>query len=200
MKSRKITDPSKRPDPSLPNGINFLRAYYGDLYETSAMYLFMILSNAKLAAPEDEEKAKLALADAILAATQNRNGDALRGLAKIVDAPVARPAEAAVYQVLLFLELPPNQMALKEEGLKPGPIYLFDGTESRAAFIDYIMEGCGCTEGQARVAIDSTNLSEIFRWETGRPVDAKRPNKAESVTICTFGGGLPVPKKQKDQK
>ena len=100
-KRRQITVPSKRPAKDLDAVENGLRALHGEARNTRSADLYQLLGQI---AQDKVRPATLAyLAQEMADIFKRKDGDALRGLAALVDAPVARPAEEIAYGIEAWL-------------------------------------------------------------------------------------------------
>ena len=176
-KRRQIAVPSKRPAKDLDAVENRLRALHGEARNTRSADLYQLLERI---AQDNVTPAMLALfAQEMADIFKRKDGDALRGLAALVDAPVARPAEEIAYGIEAWLRSHAAQAknAKSPKGRKairpqlPDRVVV-DGVErqlTRASIIESIMQQTQCDRRTAERAIDKTKLRELLGWKAGRP-------------------------------
>lgn len=176
-KRRQIAVPSKRPAKDLDAVENRLRALHGEARNTRSADLYQLLGQI---AQDKVRPATLAyFAQEMADIFKRKDGDALRGLAALVDAPVARPAEEIAYGIEAWLRSHAAQAknAKSPKGRKairpqlPDRVVV-DGVErqlTRASIIESIMQQTQCDRRTAERAIDKTKLRELLGWKAGRP-------------------------------
>jgi len=97
---------------------------------------------------------------------KRRDGETLRQLASMVEAPIARPAEEIAYGIEAELRGMFEGMKAKM-GLKRAKAAL--PAVKRVAIVESIMEQAKCNKRTAERAIDKTKLRELLGWKAGRP-------------------------------
>jgi hypothetical protein len=163
-KRRQITVTSKRPAKDLDAVENRLRALHGEARNTRLADLYQLLGQI---AQDKVRPATLAyFAQEMADIFKRKDGDALRGLAALVDAPVARPAEEIAYGIEAHLrgwaaEIAQTKGSQRNKLSLPAP--------KRAAIIESIMQQTQCDRRTAERAIDKTKLRELLGWKAGRP-------------------------------
>ena len=163
-KRRQIAMPSKRPAKDLDAVENRLRALHGEARNTRSTDLYQLLERI---AQDSVRPAILALfAQEMADIFKRKDGDALRGLAALVDAPVARPAEEIAHGIEAHLrgwaaEIAQTKGSQRNKLSLPAP--------KRAAIIESIMQQTQCDRRTAERAIDKTKLRELLGWKAGRP-------------------------------
>jgi hypothetical protein len=166
-KRRQIAMPSKRPAKDLDAVENRLRALHGEARNTRSTDLYQLLERI---AQDNVTPAMLALfAQEMADIFKRKDGDALRGLAALVDAPVARPAEEIAYGIEAHLrgwaaEIAQTKGSQRNKLSLPAP--------KRAAIIESIMQQTQCDRRTAERAIDKTKLRELLGWKAGRPSES----------------------------
>ena len=163
-KRRQIAVPSKRPAKDLDAVENRLRALHGEARNTRSADLYQLLERI---AQDNVTPAMLALfAQEMADIFKRKDGDALRGLASLVDAPVARPVEEIAYGIEAHLRglaaaIEQTKGSQRKKASLPAV--------KRAAIIDSIMQQTQCDKRTAEKAIDKTKLRELLGWKAGRP-------------------------------
>lgn len=85
-----------------------------------------------------------------------KDGDTLRGLAAIVEAPEAAPELAQAFSIAEYLG------KIVEAGLQPPSV-------KRADIVASIRSTTGCDERTAERAIATAGIGKLMRWKAGRP-------------------------------
>lgn len=163
-KTRQIINPRKRPHSDLDPTENRLRALYGEMRDKRVVELHQML--------ESLSRGKVAPAMLALFAQEmgdifkRRDGDTLRELASLVEAPIAKPAEEIAYGIEAHLRGLLDEMT-KKIGAKRAKAAL--PAPKRIEIIESIMQQAQCDKRTAEKAIDKTKLRELLGWKAGRP-------------------------------
>lgn len=165
-KRRQIVSPSKRPQADATAEENRLRAMYGEMRDKRVVELYQML--------EGLSQTKVAPAMLTLLAQEmgdifkRRDGDTLRELASLVDAPIARPAEEIAYGIEADLRIRLKAMTEKL-GAKRAKAAFLGIAPKRIAIVESIMQQAQCDKRTAEKAVDKTKLRELLGWKAGRP-------------------------------
>ena len=115
----------------------------------------------------EEPAIKDRIVNLVMEAFKNKSGDNLRDLAELVEAPVARPAEALAYKLEWMAKI--KSAIIKADDRADSGSKLEFEQNNRASVIAYVMRQTGCGERSAATAIDQTNLSALLGWKVGLP-------------------------------
>jgi hypothetical protein len=165
-KTRQIISPRKRPQPDLDPTENRLRAMYGEMRDKRVVELHQMLES--LSQPKVAPAMLALFAQEMGDIFKRRDGETLRQLASMVEAPIARPAEEIAYGIEANLRARFEGMKA-DMGLKRAKVAFLARTPKRVAIVESIMEQAKCDKRTAERAIEKTKLRELLGWKAGRP-------------------------------
>ena len=163
-KKRQIINPRKRPQADLDATENRLRAMYGEMRGKRVVELYQML--------ESLSQTKVAPAMLTLFAQEmggifkRRDGDTLRELASLVEAPIAKPAEEIAFGIEAHLR---GLLAAMQEAKGSQRTKAALPAVKRIDIIESIMQQAQCDKRTAEKAVDKTKLRELLGWKAGRP-------------------------------
>lgn len=163
-KTRQIISPRKRPQAELDAAENRLRAKYGEMRDKRVVALHQMLES--LSKPQVAPAMLALFAQEMGDIFKRRDGDTLRELASLVEAPVAKPAEEIAYGIEAHLRGLSDAMQTTM-GSKRAKAAL--PAVKRVAIVESIMEQASCDRRTAEKAVDKTKLRELLGWKAGRP-------------------------------
>jgi hypothetical protein len=162
-KTRHIMAPSKRTTAKADASENRRRATLGDRLDSPAADLISLIRQIAGGGCKTHREGKainlqphlaIVLAKKLWTIIESQDGNTLRDMAALVDAPVAREALAAAYAIA-------EDLQHYAEGDRPH----IKSCEIVAA----IMHSTGCDERTAKKAIAEAGLKNLFGWRSGRP-------------------------------
>jgi len=163
-KRRQIVSPSKRPQADVAAEENRIRAKYGEMRDKRAVALHQMLES--LSKPQVAPAMLALFAQEMGDIFKRQDGDTLRELAALVEAPVAKPAEEIAYGIEAHLRglaaaIDQSKGGRRKKASLPAV--------KRAAIVESIMEQASCDKRTAEKAVDKTKLRELLGWKAGRP-------------------------------
>lgn len=163
-KTRHTMQPAKRTTAKAEAATNRHRARYGDRQDSTAVELYGLIHQVaagggrmrrgKKKPTNIQGEVAVIFAKKIWDILQSGDGTALRDLATLAEAPVARPALEAAYAIRQDLEhyAPEDRPRFK-----------------RIDIVHSIKTSTGCDTRTSEKAVADAGLKELFGWKAGRP-------------------------------